>query len=173
MTKQRKFTSLIFVIVSLSILLLSLWKIGISAEFIPWVMVLLASLSATLMFAAILLSDKRGKKYVILNAIAFLNIIFFFLYYHFPAFLKEFYPFTLWSTATVVLYGLQSAIERKNSKYIMLGRAVNYGMIFLLLPVLILKIENEWIWHSINLISALVLLTDLVLYLVPGKRQKV
>ncbi len=171
MTKRRTFISLVHLVLSLSVLLLSLWKIGISAVFIPWTMVFLGSLSAVIMFTAILLSDKRGKRFSVLNGIAFLNIIFFFLYYHFPSFLKEFYPFSLWSIATVVLYSLQSAIELKNPRFTMTGRTINYGMIFLLLPVLILKIDNTWLWHGINFLSALVLFADLILYLLPRKKS--
>ena len=170
MTKRRTLISLVHVLLSASLLLFSLWKIGISGVFIPWTMVLLGSLAATVMFTAILLSNKRGKRFSVLNGIAYLNIIFFFVYYHFPAFLKEFYPFSLWSIATVVLYSLQSAIESKNPRFTMTGRTINYGLIFLLLPVLILKIETAWVWHGINFLSALVLLTDLILYVLPEKK---
>lgn len=153
------------------LILLSIGKIVYAGSFIPWIMVLLGSTTVTSMLVSVAFSGIKGKKRNILIGLSLLNACLFLAYYYSPGFLKEFYPFSFWCTIAVILYSIQHTIEQRHKRFHSISKTLNYGLIFLILPFLIFKVENQLVWFILIGISGLVLLSNLVIFLLKDDKR--
>lgn len=151
--------------------LYSLYQLIIENNFIPYTLLLGGTLFGTIGFSAVLFSGLNGVKAVTLTLFTLFNSILFAVYYFYPHLLKEFYSFSFWSLCLIVLYSLQHSIQRYKKSQAHITKILNYGLIFALLPFMIFKIDHAIVWFVINLLTGFILLVNLIVFLLPTKRN--
>ncbi|MFN5910722.1 MAG: hypothetical protein ACK45H_05240 [Bacteroidota bacterium] len=157
----------IFLLFSGGLLLFSFWKTVMQSDLIPYLPILIGSALSFLLFLALIVAAWRSPYAIIWTILALATSGISFLYYFYPATLKELYPLQIWLTITILIASLQNALDRKGKRFHLQMRFANYGLILLLIPAVMLKAGAPWIWSLFSLITLPIMALNLILFLLP------
>jgi hypothetical protein len=173
MKKRDGLQIILFIVLTISVALVgfSLNQLIFENQFIPYLLLFGGTLFSAIGSSAILLSGMKGKWGVTLTIFTLLNSLLFMIYYFYPSTLKEFYSFSIWSLLLIVLFSIQHTLKRYKKPFHQLSKYLNFGIVFVLLPFFIFKVDDSQIWFLLNAITGLVLLSNLILFLLPSKQR--
>ncbi|MES2800482.1 MAG: hypothetical protein V4638_10740 [Bacteroidota bacterium] len=174
MTAQKKNSKLLLLFFALTFLfmLYSAVMLFVVGDIIPYLLFFVASTLATAMFYSLYLAKWEGTFGRFLFAIALGNTSLLFGFQSLQETIKVIYPISIWVVVLVIICSLQRFLEINEKPLAKKMRWLNYGLIIVLLPLLLMKYTDPNVWNLMGIFAALVLGLNLILGLsAPTKHQ--
>lgn len=160
-----------FLLVGITLFLYSGWNLFVNKSYVPHLLLLTGSVMLITMFAGLIIAKHPSRIAWSWTILAFLNSTLIFFLYFYPNLLKELYPLSIWIFLAILIASLQQVLDRSRKKYHSIMRIFNFGLILLLIPAYLMKIESPIIWTIFSWLTMIIMLVNLVLFLLPVAKK--